>query len=65
MAIHLLHTREVHVHAFHLDPPNRALGGSRKNVRVPVYRALWLISGKDYRGRLGAKDQARRAKAVA
>lgn len=30
-----------------------------KTVSVPVFRAIPIVKGKDYRGRLGAKDRAR------
>jgi allantoicase len=33
--------------------------------RVPVYGLAFVDTGKDYRGRLGAKDKARHAAALA
>ena len=65
MAMRLVPTTHIHEEASHKLPPNRSLGGLRQVRRVNIRRAIWIDTSRDYRGKLGAKDIARRQKAGA
>lgn len=72
----LVHTSTVVDEATHRVPPRwrrmRSKGGKivkelvpETTKTVPIRRAVHLDNSKDYRGRLGAKDKARREAALA
>lgn len=71
----LAHTKQVAEIAVHRVPPRwrrvRSQGGKvikelvpATTKEVPVKRAFFIDNSRDYRGRLGAKDKARRAAAL-
>lgn len=73
--VHLVHTQTVVTKALHRAPQwKRQVSAGGKVVRewmpnvvkeVPIRSAVFVDGSRNYRGRLGAKDQARRAAALA